>query len=108
MVEMRKMSRRRKSRSLDLKQFLFKFMTQNVFSHKCVELNKLSIFFANVRISGNLPLSVNSRKVLVSDTTLVLTLQLNESVLKTPQNVDPMAALYPFSAHQRCPVENCS
>lgn len=51
------MSRRWESLSLDLRCLLLMFMTERVCSHKYVEANKLSIVFANVRISGNRPLS---------------------------------------------------
>lgn len=47
-VEMCKTSHRWRSLSLDFNWFMFKFITENVYSHKYVEPNKLSIFFANV------------------------------------------------------------
>ena len=53
----RKIWRRLESLSFHLKWFLFKFITENVCSPKYVERNELNIFFANVRISGNLLLS---------------------------------------------------
>lgn len=82
-VKTRNMSRKGESLSFNLSRFLFKFMTENVSSHKYVEPNKLSIFLENDRIIGNLPLSrlpvkVNRRKLLVFTAPLIITLQLNE------------------------------